>query len=45
MWVILDFIKENDLFNNIPEPNNDIEINKIIGLEKEDGIYSFRDDN
>ena len=43
--VILDFIKENDLFNNIPEPNNDIEINEIIGLEKEDCIYSFRDDN
>lgn len=43
--VIYDYIKENDLFNNIPEANEDIKINEIIGLEKEDGIYSFRDDN
>jgi hypothetical protein len=42
---IYDFIKERDLFNNIPESNN-IEINyNIQGLEDEYIVLPFRDDN
>ena len=40
--LIYDFIKQNDLFNNIP-PSNDIIINNITGLHEDATL--FRNDN
>jgi hypothetical protein len=42
---IYDFIKERDLFNNIPESNNIIINYNIKGLEDEYIVLPFRDDN
>lgn len=42
---IYNYILNNDLFEKIPDKNENIQINEIINIETTDGLYQFRDDN